>query len=184
MARPKIPFELSPEQRAELRRLIQAPNTHQKIARRVGIGLLAAEGKDNHGIADALGTSYVTVGLWRQRILDKGLTSLQESPRPGRTKTLPINKAQIALSEVVLTLIGRARWSYRTMARHSRLSRSAVQQIWAANDPKPYCTWTFKLSNHPQFEVKFRDVVGLYLDPSTRAIVLSGDGKSQCQALK
>jgi len=98
MARPKIPFELSPEQRAELQRLIQAPNTPQKLVRRARIGLLAAEGKDNKEIADALGTSHVTVGLWRQRILDMGLTGLQESPRPGRPKTLPAEQVQTVLS--------------------------------------------------------------------------------------
>ena len=76
LARPKIPFELSPEQRAELRRLIQAPNTPQKLVRRARIGLLAAEGKDNKEIADALGTSHVVVGLWRQRILAMGLAGL------------------------------------------------------------------------------------------------------------
>ena len=184
MARPKIPFELSPEQRAELQRLIQAPNTPQKLVRRARIGLLAAEGKDNKAIADALGTSHVTVGLWRQRILDMGLTGLQESPRPGRPKTLPAEQVQTVLSEVVRPPKGRARWSCRTMARHSGLSRSAVQRIWAANDLKPHRTRTFKLSNDPQFEAKFWDVIGLYLDPPTRAIVLCCDEKSQCQALE
>ena len=184
MARPKTPFELSPEQRAELQRLIQAPNTPQKLVRRARIGLLAAEGKDNKAIADALGTSHVTVGLWRQRILDMGLTGLQESPRPGRPKTLLAEQVQTVLSEVVRPPKGRARWSCRTMARHSGLSRSAVQRIWAANDLKPHRTRTFKLSNDPQFEAKFWDVIGLYLDPPTRAIVLCCDEKSQCQALE
>jgi DNA-binding NarL/FixJ family response regulator len=76
MARPKFPFELSNEQRAELQHLIQAPSTPQKLVRRVRIGLLAAEGKDNKEIAAELDTSHVTVGLWRQRILDLGLAGL------------------------------------------------------------------------------------------------------------
>ena len=145
----KIPFELSPEQRAEHQRLIQALNTHQNLIRWKGDRLLAAEGKDNKKIADALGTSHVTVGLWRQRILDMGLTGLRESPQPGGFKTLPAEQVQTVLSEVVRPTKGRACWSCRTMARHSGLSRSAVQRIWAANDLKPHYTRTFKLSNDP-----------------------------------
>ena len=184
MAGPKLRFELSTEQRAELLRLTQAPNTPQKLERRARIGLLAADGKDNKEIAAELGTSHVTVGLWRQRILDLGLAGLQESSRPGRPKTLPVDRVQTVLNEVVRPPKGRGRWSCRTMARHSGLSHSAVQRIWAANDLKPHRTRTFKLSNDPQFEAKFWDVIGLYLDPPTRAIVLCCDEKSQCQALE
>jgi len=184
MSRPKIPFEPSPEHRAELQRLIRAPNTPKKLALRAHIGLLAAEGKDNKEIADTLGTSHVTVGLWRQRLLDMGLTGLQESPRPGRPKRLPTEQVQTVLSEVARPPKGQARWSCRTMARHSGLSRSAVQRIWAANGLKPHRTLTFKRSKDPQFEAKFWDVIGLYLDPPTRAIVLCFNEKSPSQALE
>lgn len=155
MAGPKLRFELSTEQRAELLRLTQAPNTPQKLERRARIGLLAADGKDNKEIAAELGTSHVTVGLWRQRILDLGLAGLQESSRPGRPKTLPVDRVQTVLNEVVRPPKGRGRWSCRTMARHSGLSHSAVQRIWAANDLKPHRTRTFNLFNDPQFEAKF-----------------------------
>lgn len=184
MARPKLPFHLSTEQRAELQRLVKAPNTPQKLVRRARIALLAAEGKDNRQIAAELQTSHVTVGQWRQRVLDLGLAGLQEAPRPGRPQTLPAHKVQTVLSEVVRPPKGRARWSCRSMARHSGLSRSAVQRLWAANDLKPHRTRTFKLSSDPQFEAKFWDIVGLYLDPPTRALVLCCDEKSQCQALE
>src|SRR5215210_9201649 len=184
MARPKLPLHLSTEQEAELQRLIRAPSTPQKIVRRARIALLAAQGKDNRQIAAELRTSHVTVGQWRQRVLDLGLAGLQEAPRPGRPKTLPAAKIQTALTEVVQPPKGRARWSCRSMARHSGLSRSAVQRLWAANDLKPHRTRTFKLSNDPQFETKFWDIVGLYLDPPTRALVLCCDEKSQCQALE
>lgn len=184
MARPKLPFQLSPEQRAELRRLVQAPSTPQKLVRRARIALLAAEGKDNQQIAAQLGTSHVTVGQWRQRVLDSGLAGLQEAPRPGRPSTLPAHQVQTVLTEVVQPPKGRARWSCRSMARHSGLSHSAVQRLWAANDLKPHRTRTFKLSSDPQFETKFWDIVGLYLDPPTRALVLCCDEKSQCQALE
>ncbi len=184
MARPKLPFELSPEQRTELRRLVWAPGTPQKLVRRARIALLAAEGKDNKEIAAQLGTSQVTVGQWRQRVLDLGLAGLQEAPRAGRPRTLPLDRVQTVLNEVVRPPKGRARWSCRTMARHSGLSRSAVQRLWAANDLKPHRTRTFKRSNDPQFEAKFWDIVGLYLDPPTRAIILCCDEKGQCQALE
>jgi hypothetical protein len=151
MARPKLPLHLSAEQQAELRRLVQAPGTPQKIVRRARIALLAAEGKDNQQIAAELRTSHVTVGQWRQRVLDLGLAGLQEASRPGRPKTLPTAKVQTVLNEVVRPPKGQARWSCRSMARHSGLSRSAVQRLWAANDLKPHRTRTFKLSNDPQF---------------------------------
>lgn len=184
MGRPKLPLHLSSEQRAELRRLIQAPSTPQKIVRRARIALLAAEGMDNNQIAAQLHTSHVTVGQWRQRVLDSGLAGLQEAPRPGRPPTLPAHKVQTVLHEVVQPPKGRARWSCRSMARHSGLSHSAVQRLWAANDLKPHRTRTFKLSHDPQFETKFWDIIGLYLNPPTRALVLCCDEKSQCQALE
>lgn len=184
MARPKQSLHLSSEQKAELQRLVQSPSTPQKIVRRARIALLADEGQNNKQIAAELRTSHVTVGQWRQRVLDLGLAGLQETPRPGRPKSLPVDKVQTVLTEVVRPPKGRTRWSCRSMARHSGLSRSAVQRLWAANDLKPHRTRTFKLSNDPQFEAKFWDIVGLYLNPPTRALVLCCDEKSQCQALE
>jgi len=184
MARPKLPLTLSPAQRVELRRLVQAPSTPQKLVRRARIALFAADGLDNTQIAAELHTSHVTVGQWRQRVLDAGLAGLQEALRPGRPPTLPAHQVQTVLTEVVQPPKGRARWSCRSMARHSGLSRSSVQRLWAANDLKPHRTRTFKLSNDPQFEAKFWDIIGLYLDPPTRALILCCDEKSQCQALE
>jgi len=184
MARPKLPLRLSAEQTRELHRLAQAPSTPQKIVRRARIALLAAQGQDNRQIAAALHTSHVTVGQWRQRVLDLGLAGLQDAPKPGRPPTLPPARVQTVLQEVVRPPKHRQRWSCRSMARHSGLSRSSVQRLWAANDLKPHRTRTFKLSNDPQFEAKFWDIVGLYLSPPTRAVVLCCDEKSQCQALE
>ena len=184
MARPKLALELSSEQRSELNRLVKAPSTPQKMVLRARIGLLAAEGKDNDEIAAELGTSRVTVGLWRQRILDLGLTGLEEAPRPGRPVEVEAAQVRTVLTEVVQPPKGKARWSCRSMARHSGLSASTVQRLWAANDLKPHRTRTFKLSNDAQFEAKFWDIIGLYLEPPTRAVVLCCDEKSQCQALE
>lgn len=184
MARPKLPLELTVEQSRELQRLIQAPATPQKIVRRARIVSLAAQGRDNDEIAAALDTSTVTAGLWRQRFVDWGLAGLAEAPRPGRPATLDAEKARRVLSEVVKPPKNSGRWSCRRMARHVGLSKDAVQRLWAANDLKPHRTRTFKLSNDPQFELKFWDVIGLYLDPPVRSVVLCCDEKSQCQALE
>jgi transposase len=184
MARPKLPLHLSSQQRGELQRLAQAPSTPQKMVRRARIALLAAQGLDNKAIATQLHTSHVTVGQWRQRVLDLGLAGLQEAPRPGRPPTLPARQVQTVLTEVVRPPKGQGRWSCRSMARHSGMSRSSVQRLWAANDLKPHRTRTFKLSTDPQFEAKFWDILGLYLDPPARALVLCCDEKSQCQALE
>jgi transposase len=184
MARPKLAFTLTDEQRRELERVVQAPATAQKFVRRARVALLAAAGEDNAAIASKLNTSRVTVGLWRQRFLDAGLAGLAETPRPGRPATLDAQKARRALTEVVQPPKHRARWSCRQMARHVGLSKDAVQRLWAANDIKPHVTRTFKLSNDSAFERKFWDVIGLYLDPPARAVVLCCDEKSQCQALE
>jgi len=121
MARPKLDFVLSAEQRSELNRLVKAPNTPQKTVRRARVALLAAAGKDNDEIAAELGTSRVTVGLWRQRVLDLGLAGLMEAPRSGRPVEVDGARVQKALTEVVRPPQGRARWSCRSMARHSGL---------------------------------------------------------------
>ena len=184
MARPKLSVDLSDEQRRELTRLIKAPSTSQKLVRRCRIVVMAANGMDSDEIAAQLETSAPTVGLWRQRFIDLGLAGLEEAPRPGRPSQLDPGKAQRALTEVVQPPTGRKRWSCRTMARHLGLSKDAVQRLWAANDLKPHRTRTFKLSNDKNFEAKFWDIIGLYLDPPVRAVVLCCDEKSQCQALE
>jgi transposase len=184
MARPKLPLELTAEQSRELQRLIKAPATPQKSVRRARIVSLAAAGWDNDEIAAELATSGVTVGLWRQRFVDLGLAGLAEAPRPGRPATLDAQKAHRVLTEVVQPPKNSGRWSCRRMARHAGLSKDAVQRLWAANDLKPHRTRTFKLSRDPHFEAKFWDVIGLYLEPPTQALVLCCDEKSQCQALE
>lgn len=184
MARPKLSLTLSAEQRRELQRLVLVRSTPQKTVLRARIVLLASEGRDNNEIAGQLQTSHVTVGLWRQRFLDAGLAGLEDAPRLGRPATLDPAKARRVLSEVVQPPQNSKRWSCRRMGRHVGLSKDAVQRIWVANDIKPHRTRTFKLSNDPQFEVKFWDIIGLYLDPPARAVILCCDEKSQCQALE
>jgi transposase len=184
MARPKLDLLLAPEQKRELERLVKSPATAQKTVLRARIVLLAAAGQDNTQIAQQLRTSRVTVGLWRQRFLDLGLAGLEEAPRPGRPSTLDPEKARRVLTEVVQPPKTRRRWSCRSMARHVGLKKDAVQRLWAANDLKPHRRRLFKISRDPDFTAKFWDVIGLYLDPPTQAVVLCCDEKSQCQALE
>jgi transposase len=184
MARPKLDLLLHPEQKRELERLAKAPSTPQKIALRAKIVLRGGQGLDSARIAQELKTSRVTVGLWRQRFVDLGLAGLAEAPRPGRPATVDPEKVRRVLTEVVQPPKHRKRWSCRSMARHVGLSKATVQRLWVANDLKPHRTRTFKLSKDPEFEAKFWDVIGLYLDPPTQAVVLCCDEKSQCQALE
>lgn len=184
MARPMLKLELLPTDKAELLRRIKAPSTPQKTVLRARIVLQAAQGQANSKIARELGTSRVTVGLWRQRFLDLGLPGLDDALKPGRPSFLPVDKIQKALTEVVQPPKGKARWSCRSMARHAGISKASVQRLWAANGFKPHLRRTFKLSNDRNFEAKFWDVIGLYLNPPTQAVILCCDEKSQCQALE
>ena len=184
MARPKLDLMISPEQKRELDRLVKAPATPQKLVTRARIVMLAGEGVDSSEISRQLGASRVTVGLWRQRFIDLGLAGLEEAPRPGRPSRLDPQIASRVLTEVVQPPKNRSRWSCRSMARHTGTSKDTVQRLWAANDLKPHRTRLFKLSNDPQFEAKFWDIVGLYLDPPIKSVVLCCDEKSQCQALE
>jgi transposase len=184
MARPKLDLELLPPQRQELQRLLKAPATPQKLVRRVRIILLAAQGQDNTRIAQVLHTSPTTVGLWRQRFVDLGLAGLEEAPRTGRPSRIDPAKARRVITEVVRPPKNRVRWSTRTMARAVGVSKNTVQRLWQANDLKPHRTRLFKLSQDPHFGAKFWDIVGLYLNPPTKAVVFCCDEKSQCQALE
>ncbi len=184
MARPKLELTLPPAHTVEIKRLVKAPSSPQKIVLRARIVQLAAEGLANDQVAVRLGTSRPTVGLWRQRFMDLGLAGVADPPRPGHPSTRQAHPGERLLSEAVRPPAGKARWSCRSMARHVGVSKATVQRIWAANDLKPHRTRLFKLSNDPAFEAKFWDVIGLYLNPPTQALVLCCDEKSQCQALE
>src|SRR5882724_9173068 len=113
-----------------------------------------------------------------------GLEGLADKGGQGRKPTLPAAKVARVITEATRPPKNRSRWSVRSMGRHVGISHSTVQRIWTKNDLKPHITKTFKLSNDPQFEAKFWDVIGLYLNPPEKALVLCCDEKSQCQALE
>ena len=146
--------------------------------------LECATGADNVQVAKRLATSEQTVTLWRGRFLQEGMGGLADLARSGRPERIkPALKGRI-LSEAVRPPATLARWSTRSMARHLGVSKATVQRVWSTHDIKPHRTRIFKLSCDEQFEAKFWDVIGVYLNPPDHAVVLCCDEKSQCQALQ
>jgi len=156
----------------------------QALAQRCRIVLGCAAGKSNKQVATELGVSAQMVCKWRQRFVASRLDGLADDPRPGAPRTI----TDEAVEEVIVATLERqpndaTHWSRASMAAETGLSKSTVGRIWKAFGLKPHQVDTFKLSNDPQFIDKVRDVVGLYLDPPEKALVLCVDEKSQIQAL-
>jgi transposase len=172
-------------QRAKLERLESSGKTPQKIALRARIILQAVRGEANSAIAQALHISRPTVLLWRNRFAQAGVPGiLADAPRPGRKKALSPKKVEIVVQATLHSLPpGKTHWSTRDMAKAQGLSRMAVQRIWRLHNLQPHRIETFKLSRDKNFVTKLRDVVGLYMNPPEKALVLSVDEKSQIQAL-
>jgi transposase len=183
--RPIAPIELSADDRAALERFARRRKTGAGLARRSRVVLLAAEGLSREEIGKRVGCHPNTVSLWRKRFAERGVEGLLDEPRPGRPRTVSDDKVE----EIVLRTLGETpprgdtHWSNRSMADQAGVSRETVGRIWRAFGLKPHLTESFKLSTDPQFVEKVRDVVGLYLDPPEKAVVLCVDEKSQMQAL-
>jgi transposase len=176
---------VSEEQRAVLERWVAAHSTPQSVAVRARIVLLASEGVSNSAIARVLAVSRPTVILWRSRLAEGGTAALTET-KPGRGRKPTISAAKIKAivqATTQTTPPGQTHWSCRSMAKAQGLSPASVQRIWDAHGLKPHRIRTFKLSNDPCFTEKLTDVVGLYLNPPEKALVLCVDEKSQIQAL-
>jgi transposase len=183
--RPKAPLVLTAEERQTLERWARRPRSAQALALRARIVLACAEGATNQQVAERLGIWPQTVGKWRGRFVRERLEGLSDEPRPGRPRTI----ADQQVEEVIVKALEEpppnhdTHWSTRSMARATGLSQSAISRIWRAFGLKPHLEQTWKLSADPQFIDKVRDIVGLYLDPPERALVLCVDEKSQIQAL-
>jgi transposase len=184
MAQSISKLELSELQRQELLRVVRASSSPQRDVRRARIVLLRAEGKTQEQVALEVGVNRPVVGLWEQRFRTQGLAGLKDAKGRGRKASIAPQTVQRVVSEAVQPPPGRTRWSVRSMAQHAKISPAQVQRIWSANDIKPHVLRTFKLSNDKDFEAKFWDVIGLYLNPPDKALVLCCDEKSQCQALQ
>lgn len=178
------PLEISVADRETLTRWLARRKTAQALALRARIVLACAAGGSNTEVAAALGVFRQTVGKWRTRYRALGIDGLLDEPRPGAPRT--IGDAGV---DRVITLTLEAtpdeatHWSTRSMARRTGMSQSAISRIWRAFGLQPHRSETFKLSKDPLFIEKVRDIVGLYLHPPHRAMVLCVDEKSQIQAL-
>ena len=185
MSKAAATLSVTSDQRAELERLVRAHTTPQSVAKRARVILLAADGMPNSATARRLGVSRPTVIGWRERFAEGGVAALGIT-RPGRGRKPSIPASQVkAIVEATLhtTPPGATHWSCRSMARAQGISPATVQRIWDAHGLKPHQVKIFKLSNDRRFVEKLTDVVGLYLNPPERAVVLCVDEKSQIQAL-
>jgi transposase len=179
-----VAIELSDEERVQLGAWTRRRTSAQALAQRSRIVLLAAEGLKNTEIAERLGVPRATAAIWRTRFAEHRLDGLLDEPRPGRPRTITDDKVEeVIVRTLETTPKDVTHWSTRSMAREVGLTQSAVLRIWRAFGLQPHRQETWKLSKDPQFIAKVRDVVGLYLNPPERVIVLCVDEKSQIQAL-
>lgn len=176
---------MTDSQREILETLGRSRTAPHREVQRARVLLLAADGMANAWIAEQAGVSVVTVRQWRARFEDEGLARFgQVRAGRGRKPSIPAEKvAEIVRRTREETPDGQTHWSCRSMAKAVGVSPATVQRIWSARGLKPHLVKTFKLSHDPQFEEKLVDVVGLYLDPPEKAIVLCMDEKSSVQAL-
>ena len=178
------PVELSGDERAQLESWTRRRSSAQALALRSRIVLLAAAGRKNTEIASELGVHRNMVAKWRARFLEHRLDGVIDEPRPGRPRTVTDEQVEeVVVKTLETTPRDATHWSTRSMAREVGLTQSAVQRIWKAFGLQPHRQDTWKLSRDPLFIDKVRDVVGLYLNPPERAVVLCVDEKSQIQAL-
>jgi transposase len=182
--RPKAPIVLSEEDRRVLEGWVRRRTSAQALAARARMVLLSAEGLANTEVAARLGVSDATVGKWRARFVAGGPQGLLDEPRPGRPRTIADEDvARVIALTLEETPPEATHWSTRSLAARAGMSHQSVARIWRAFGLQPHRTETFKLSKDPLFVDKVRDVVGLYLDPPERALVLCADEKGQIQAL-
>ncbi len=175
---------VSPEDRAELLRWTKRRKSSHGLAQRADIVLRCADGCANQKVAAELRITNNTVGKWRSRFLERGLAGLLDEPRCGAPRTISDEQVETVVTTTLETMPTDAtHWSTRSLASRSGLSYASVRRIWHAFGLQPHRVETFKLSTDPQFIEKVRDIVGLYLNPPEKALVLCVDEKSQIQAL-
>lgn len=185
MSKTATPIILVPEERTALEAWARGRNLPYRKVVRAKIITMAAEGILNQDIAEDLGISRPTVQLWRERFLALRLVGLEkDAPRPGRKPKVSAKKIRSVVEATLHTSPPNAtHWSTRTMAKVQDLSQSTIHRIWKRHSLKPHLVKSFKLSRDKNFVEKLQDVVGLYLNPPDKALVLCVDEKSQIQAL-
>jgi len=184
MPRPIAELVLTDDERQTLQTWANRPKSTQRLATRARIVLACAEGLENKQVVARLRLCDATVGTWRRRFVERRLEGLADEPRPGAPRRITDADVERVVTATLETKPEAAtHWSTRGMAEATGLSQSTISRVWRAFGLKPHRTDTFKLSKGPYFIEKVRDVVGLYMNPPDRAIVLCVDEKSQVQAL-
>src|SRR6476659_7069345 len=184
MPRPMAELVLSDDESQTLKTWAARPKSTQRLATRARIVLACAEGLDNKSVAARLRVCSATVGTWRRRFVERRLEGLADEPRPGAPRRITDADVERVVTRTLETKPKDAtHWSTRGMAEAAGMSQTAVGRIWRSFGLKPHLRETFKLPTDPFFVEKVRDVVGLYMSPPERAIVLCVDEKSQIQAL-
>src|SRR6266566_3854752 len=180
------PLAIAPEDLHTLGQWSRSCGIRAALAERAKILLLAAEGLSNTEIARQVGCTRPTVILWRHRYTQAGLDGLDDKPRPGRPQTVRAERRAEILAATLAPPpehLGVTHWSSRLLADQLGVSHNTVARVWREYDLKPWRTETFKFSTDPKLDAKVRDVVGLYLHPPQRAIVVCVDEQRQIQAL-
>ena len=182
--RPKAQRVLSQPEREQLQALTLGRKTAQALALRARIVLACAKGMDNKAVAMLQRVTQQTVCKWRRRFVEQRMDGLLDAPRPGAPRSIDDTRVDAVVAKTLESLPkGVTLWSTRTMAREMAVSQTAVSRIWRAFGLQPHRQETFKLSSAPLFVEKVRDIVGLYLAPPVKALVVCVDEKSQIQAL-
>ena len=182
--RPIPALTLSQEERETLEQWTRRPKTALALAQRARVILTCASGKSNTAVSAEVGLSKQAVGRWRSRFLKRRLEGLLDEPRPGAPRRISDVDVERVLTLTLESAPPNAtHWSTRSMAWRTGLTQNAISRIWRAFALQPHRTETFQLSTDPLFIEKVRDIVGLYLHPPERAVVLSVDEKTQVQAL-
>jgi len=184
LGRPAVQIELSAVERGALERMAARRKSAQDLALRARIILAFGAGLNGKQVCGRLRVSAKTASKWRRRFAEARLDGLHDEPRPGGPRTITDAEVEAVIVRTLESAPANAtHWSSRGMAKVSGVSTSSVQRIWRAFGLQPHRAETFKLSKDPLFIDKVRDVVGLYLNPPERALVLCVDEKSQIQAL-
>lgn len=181
-----IDVQITPEDQARLDEVVANRNTPQKHVQRAQIILLTAHGLGTMEICERTGASKPTVWRWQARYAEAGVDGLlrDKTRLPGKKPIAKATVKQVVTKTTTERPPDGTHWTARAMAKAVGIAHKTVQRIWKAHGLKPHLTKTFKLSNDPDFEIKLDDIVGLYLDPPDKALVLSVDEKSQIQALE
>ena len=185
IGRPKVALVVTEMERRELVRLTKRAHVNRALAFRARLVLACTDAVPNTAVARRRRTSNATVGKWRTRFIERRLDGLYDEPRIGAPRTISDEAVEAVIVKTLETTPkGETHWSTRTMAAKAGMSHTMIGRIWRTFGLKPHITQSFKLSPDPQLVDKIRDVVGLYMNPPTNAVVFSFDEKSQIQALE